>query len=97
MRELDDRMRAAAHLLPLYGVATWAGPVMTGDWDWENGEFCAAGLAHGLPGGPHVQVSTTAGDPGPRALSRRMAAGGAPRDAARTACWSRGTTRRFPA
>jgi hypothetical protein len=61
LSELDEQMRAAAHLLPLYGVAGWPGVVMTGDWEWHNGQLATAELAHGDPlgDGPLVAVKTT--------------------------------------
>jgi hypothetical protein len=68
----EERIRAAAHLLPLYGLAGWDGPLMTGDWRWSGGELECAGLSHGAPNGASLQVVTTAGDPGPIAHTLRM-------------------------
>lgn len=66
MGDLDEQMRAAAHLMPLYGVAGWTGPVMTGDWEWYNDELAVAELAHGDPlgDGPFIAVATTTGETG---------------------------------
>jgi len=55
--EFDEQMRAAAHLLPLYGVADWTGPVMTGDWEWHNDRLELAELAHGDPLGEGLCIA----------------------------------------
>lgn len=72
--EGEARIRAAAGVLPLFGVD---GPVearMTGDWEWEGDRLVSAGLAYGgLQGrGAYVDVLTTSLDPAEVALGRRM-------------------------
>jgi hypothetical protein len=62
---LYDQVRAAAHLLPLYGVAGWAGLIMIGDWEWYNDDLSRAGLSYGDPlggplGGTCIAVTTCA-------------------------------------
>jgi hypothetical protein len=68
--ELDEQMRTVAHLLPLYGVADWTGPVMTGDWEWHNGRLELAELAHGDPLGEGlcIAVATSTDAPAPGGL-----------------------------
>jgi hypothetical protein len=68
----DERVRAAAHLLPLYGIAGWDGPLMTGGWQWSDGELESAGLSHGTPNESSLQVVTTSGDPARIAHTLRM-------------------------
>ncbi len=64
MTELDDRMRASATLMPLYGVAHWTGSITTGDWTWDNGRLVTVGIVHGDPFGTgrYVHVPTTSDD-----------------------------------
>lgn len=61
----DARIRAAVGELPLFGVADWTGPLMVGDWEWEDGRLARAGLAHGEPRGlgAHVHVQVSRKDP----------------------------------
>ncbi|MCW2505704.1 MAG: hypothetical protein JWO79_3988 [Actinomycetia bacterium] len=68
----DERVRVAAHLLPLYGIAGWDGPLMTGGWQWSDGELESAGLSHGTPNESSLQVVTTSGDPARIAHTLRM-------------------------
>jgi hypothetical protein len=82
MTELDDRMRASAGLMPLYGVGNWTGPVMTGDWSWEDDRLTTVGLAHGdrPGGGRYVHVQITRGDAESVVSNLRAAAHPGPRD-----------------
>jgi hypothetical protein len=59
----EQRMRDSAAVLPVYRLADWAGPVLTGDWEWEDDALVTAGIAHGDPDGPGVHVRTTTHDP----------------------------------
>ncbi|MGI8868072.1 MAG: hypothetical protein ACR2F6_04270 [Mycobacteriales bacterium] len=74
-------MRDCSTMLPIYGLADWPGPVMIGDWGWENGRLVTVGIAHGDPtgDGPAVQVATTVHDPGTAVASLRMASAEAAR------------------
>jgi hypothetical protein len=82
MAQLDDQMRASAHVLPLYGVADWTELVMTGDWLWQDGRLTTVGLAHGdrLGSGPFVHVRTTTDDPTSVVSDLRMRGHPRPRD-----------------
>jgi hypothetical protein len=61
----QQRVRDAADLLPLYGLSGWTGEIMTGSWEWENGQLVKAGLVHGRADrtGPRLQVLTTSREP----------------------------------
>lgn len=78
--DLEQRVRAAAGTLPCYGVAGWSGGLMLGDWEWQDDQLVATGLAHGAPDsvGPAVHVHTTAYDPRRKVVALQMAAHGAP-------------------
>ncbi|MEY9864068.1 hypothetical protein ABH935_009722 [Catenulispora sp. GAS73] len=76
MDEGDARVRAESGALPLFGVADWTGPRMTGDWGWVNDRLTSAGLAHGdrQGTGAFIHVKTTTDDPTEAALGHRMGA-----------------------
>lgn len=80
----EQQVRDSADILPIYGLAGWSGPLMIGDWGWENGQLVTVGLGHGDPSGhgPAVHVRTTVHDPRTAVASLRMAHLGAPHDEA---------------
>ncbi len=72
----EQQLRDSAAVLPVYRVADWAGPVLVGDWGWENGELVTAGIAHDDRTGAAVHVRTTVHDPRADVASLRMQAEG---------------------
>lgn len=79
---VDDRMRASAHQLAMYGVDDGPPPFMTGAWSWENGVLTTVGLAYGERdgAGPWTQVLTTVADPATVVATLRMTALPHPQD-----------------
>lgn len=82
MAQLDDQMRASAHVMPLYGVPDRTELIMTGGWLWQNDRLTTVGLVHGeqFGSGPYVHVRTTIDDPASVVSNLRMAAHARPRD-----------------
>ena len=79
----EEQVRAGASSIPTYGLSGWGGPIMIGDWEWENKELILAGLAHGTPDADScVEVVTTVHDPRRQAVrSMERAIGLTPIDA----------------
>jgi len=60
----EEQVRAGTSSIPIYGVSGWGGPIMIGDWEWEDKDLILAGLAHGTPDADScVGVVTTVHDP----------------------------------
>ena len=60
----EEQVRAGASSIPIYGLSGWGGPIMIGDWEWEDMDLILAGLAHGTPDADScVGVVTTVHDP----------------------------------
>ncbi|MFD6063007.1 hypothetical protein [Rhodococcus wratislaviensis] len=79
----EEQVRAGAGSLPTYGLEGWDGPIMIGDWEWDDKELILASLAHGTPDtNSAVEVVTTVHDPQRQAVrSMERAIGLTPIDA----------------
>ncbi|MGC9667411.1 hypothetical protein ACNTMW_12750 [Planosporangium sp. 12N6] len=82
MAQIDDQIRASAHVMPLYGAADLTESIMTGDWHWQNDRLTTAGLIHGEQSGsgPYVHVRITTDDPAAVVSDLRMRSHSDPRD-----------------
>ncbi|MBG6054111.1 hypothetical protein IWX81_000501 [Salinibacterium sp. CAN_S4] len=64
MRETDDQLRSSFHAAPVYGLASWAGHAMLGEWAFGEGNrgFQYRDVAEGEP----IVVVETGGGSDPR-------------------------------
>ncbi|MFW0775985.1 hypothetical protein ACLRGI_22800 [Paenarthrobacter nitroguajacolicus] len=76
--QLDQEVRAGAHLLPLFTLTHWDGPSMLESWQLDGSE---GSVLHGdafMPTGPLLEVVTTNQDPQGTARNRWRASAGIP-------------------